>query len=82
MLSGGTTNASQQRNVNLANGLYYLQTQIQRMLSNMKDSLPQSCLKIIKQSLNDLENLVGAIMQPLISKFEIHKRTVVTDYLF
>lgn len=69
MLAGGTANTSQQRNVNLANALYYLQIQIQRMLVNMKDSLPQLCFKLINESLGDLENLVAAIMQPLISKF-------------
>lgn len=65
---GGTANVGQQRNVNLANAAYYLETQIQRMLSNMKGSLPQVCFKIIKESLTHLENLVEAVMQPLISK--------------
>lgn len=67
--SGGTANAGQQRNVNFANALHYIDTQIQRMLSNMKESLPQSCFKIITESLTNLENLVAGIMLPLISKF-------------
>lgn len=70
LFAGGTANAGQQRNVSLANALYYLEMQIQRMLSNMKDSLPQSCFKIISESLKSLENLVEAVLQPLISKFQ------------
>lgn len=65
---GGTATSGQQRNVNLANALYYLETQIQRMLSNMKESLPHSCFKIILASLKTLINLTEALIQPLISE--------------
>ncbi|CAG9825143.1 unnamed protein product [Phaedon cochleariae] len=63
----GTANTGQQKNLNLSNDLFYLKTQIQRMLSNMKESLPESCVKIIEESIQSLDNLVGAILQPLIA---------------
>lgn len=63
---GGAPNAGQQKNVNYANALYYLSTQMQRMLSNMRDSLPESAVSKISESLQSLNLLTGAIMLPLI----------------
>ncbi|KAG5889011.1 hypothetical protein JTB14_033940 [Gonioctena quinquepunctata] len=79
---GGTPNAGQQKNVNLANALYYLRTQIQRMLTNMKESLTDSCHKIISESLQSLDNLVAAIIQPLmVSVFSVVETIVITLHL-
>lgn len=63
---GGNANSGQQKNVQYANALYYFQVQIQRMLSNMKDSLPQSGATIINESLQVLVNLIAAIIQPIV----------------
>ncbi|CAG9858527.1 unnamed protein product [Phyllotreta striolata] len=63
---GGTPNPGQQRNVGLANSLYYMQAQVQRMMSNMKESLTEQSVKIIEDSLGSLDSLAGAILQPLI----------------
>nr|XP_023014138.1 conserved oligomeric Golgi complex subunit 5 [Leptinotarsa decemlineata] len=79
---GGTPNAGQQKNVNLANALYYLKTQIQRMLSNMKESLAESCQTIINESLQNLDNLVTAIIQPLVvSVISVVETIIVTLHL-
>lgn len=64
----GNLNSGQQRNLQLANSLFYLQSQIQRMLSNMRDSLSESSIVIINESLKNLETLMGAIIQPLVGK--------------
>ncbi|KAJ8951184.1 hypothetical protein NQ314_007724 [Rhamnusium bicolor] len=73
----GTPNAGQQKNVNLANVLYYLHTQIQRMLFNMKESLPEACVKIISDSLQSLDNLVAAILQPLVASINSIIETII-----
>ncbi|KAL3282359.1 hypothetical protein HHI36_005545 [Cryptolaemus montrouzieri] len=63
---GGSANAGQQNNVMLANRLYYLQTQIQRILSNMRESLSNSRVEIINETLKSIDVLSGAILQPLV----------------
>jgi hypothetical protein len=74
---GGNANSGQQRNVQYANSLYYFQVQIQRMLSNMKDSLPQSGANIINDSLQVLVNLVGAIIQPIVVSINSTVETII-----
>ncbi|KAJ8920765.1 hypothetical protein NQ315_004905 [Exocentrus adspersus] len=74
---GGSQNAGQQKNVNLANALYYLQIQVQRMLFNMKESLPESCVKIISETLQSIDNLTSAILQPLIDSITSVIETIV-----
>lgn len=66
---GGNANSSQQRNVQYANALCYLQVQIYRLLSNMKESLPERGVSIINESLQVLVTLVGAIIQPIVGKY-------------
>ncbi|XP_066261823.1 conserved oligomeric Golgi complex subunit 5 [Euwallacea similis] len=61
----GAPNAGQQKNVQYANVLHYLQTQIRRMLNNMKESLSESVINVIEESLNSLNSLTGAIIHPL-----------------
>ncbi|XP_050507229.1 conserved oligomeric Golgi complex subunit 5 [Diabrotica virgifera virgifera] len=79
---GGTPNMGQQKNVNLANSLYYFQLQTQRMLSNMKDSLTDPCKNIITDSLQSLHNLVAAILQPLaVSINSVIETIIVTLHL-
>ncbi|EFA03811.1 Conserved oligomeric Golgi complex subunit 5-like Protein [Tribolium castaneum] len=74
---GGNANSGQQRNIQFANALYYFQVQIQRMLSNMKDSLPQSGITIINESLQVLVNLVGAIIQPIVVSINSTIETII-----
>lgn len=62
----GSANTGQQRNVQYANALYYLQTQVHRILGNMKSSIPESGISIIVESLQALDNLAAAIIQPLL----------------
>lgn len=61
-------NSGQQKNLQLANSLHYLQSQIQRMLANMRESLTDSSAAIINESLKHLETLTESIIQPLIGK--------------
>lgn len=53
-------------NVQLANAMYYFQVQVQRILSNMKDSLSTASVTIITDSLQSLNTLTAAILQPLV----------------
>lgn len=46
--------------------MYYFQSQIQRMLGNMKESVPVSSANIINDSLQGLNVLMSAILQPLV----------------
>lgn len=48
--------------------MYYFQIQVQRMLGNMKESVPMSSVNIINDSLESLDALMSAILQPLIGK--------------
>ncbi|KAJ3656220.1 hypothetical protein Zmor_015314 [Zophobas morio] len=73
----GNANSGQQKNVQYANALYYFQVQIQRMLLNMKDSLPQSGGSIINESLQVLVNLVAAILQPIVDSISSTIETIV-----
>ncbi|XP_076269956.1 conserved oligomeric Golgi complex subunit 5 four way stop [Rhynchophorus ferrugineus] len=68
---GGIPNMGQQKNVKLANALFYLKTQIQRMLMNMKESLPEVSMNIINENLLCLDKLSGAIMDPLIESINV-----------
>ncbi|XP_045470713.1 conserved oligomeric Golgi complex subunit 5 [Harmonia axyridis] len=63
---GGNANLGQQKNVQLANRLNYFQRQIQRILSNMNDSLSNSRIELLYDALKDIDILSGAIMQPLV----------------
>nr|CAH7733118.1 unnamed protein product [Callosobruchus chinensis] len=74
---GGAPNMGQQKNVNLANSLHYLQLQVQRMLSNMKESLTDPCVKIINDSLKALNDLTAAIIQPLIASMNSVIETII-----
>ncbi|XP_018576829.1 conserved oligomeric Golgi complex subunit 5 [Anoplophora glabripennis] len=74
---GGSPNIGQNKNMNLANALYYLQTQIQRMLFNMRDSLPDSCVKIISESLQSLDYLTSSILQPLVGSITSVIETII-----
>lgn len=65
---GGAPNAVQQKNVQYANALFYLQTQVQRMLSNMKESLTQEGIRTITETVQQLNDLTALIIQPLIGK--------------
>ncbi|XP_018320552.1 conserved oligomeric Golgi complex subunit 5 [Agrilus planipennis] len=67
----GTPNSAQQLNINLANTLFYLQNQVQRMLANMKDTLPKSCVQIIDDSLKSIHGLTSSILQPLIISINV-----------
>ncbi|VEN37219.1 unnamed protein product [Callosobruchus maculatus] len=67
----------QQKNVSLANSLQYLQLQVQRMLSNMKESLTEPSVKIINDSLKALNDLTAAIIQPLIASMNSVIETII-----
>ncbi|XP_017779416.1 PREDICTED: conserved oligomeric Golgi complex subunit 5 [Nicrophorus vespilloides] len=73
---GGAPNGGQQLNVQLGNAMYYLQIQIQRMLINMKESLTQTSIGIINDSLLVLDNLTVAILQPLIASINSTIETI------
>lgn len=45
--------------------MYYFHTQIQRIVSNMKDMLPCSVVSLITDSLGAIDNLTSAIIEPL-----------------
>ncbi|XP_065163267.1 conserved oligomeric Golgi complex subunit 5 [Atheta coriaria] len=62
----GTMNTGQQLNTKLANAMYYLQTQINRMLVNMKETLSQNSIQHISESLQVLDTLTSALIQPLV----------------
>lgn len=66
--TGGSANNGQRLNVQLANAMFYFQLQIQRILSNMKESLPLSSINIINDSLQSLDNLTNAVLQPLVGQ--------------
>ncbi|XP_057656246.1 conserved oligomeric Golgi complex subunit 5 [Diorhabda carinulata] len=79
---GGTPNMGQQKNVNIANSLYYFQLQIQRMLSNMKGSLTESSTKIINDSLQTFNALVSAIIDVLTTSVNsVIEKIIVTLHL-
>ncbi|KAL1491355.1 hypothetical protein ABEB36_011963 [Hypothenemus hampei] len=79
---GGAPNASQQKNVQYANALYYLQNQVQRMVNNMKDSLTEDGLSIINQTLESLNVLTASIIEPLIvSICSVIETIIVTMHL-
>lgn len=59
-------NTGQQLNTKLANAMYYLQTQINRMLVNMKETLSQNSIQHISESLQVLDTLTSALIQPLV----------------
>lgn len=64
----GAPTAAQQLNVRIANALHYLQTQINRMIFNMGDSLPAKTVNIINDSVISLNPLTETILQPLVGK--------------
>lgn len=66
LLTAGAQNGGQQLNVRLANSLHYLQNQVNRMLSNMGDTLPVNAVNIIAENVKGLLPLTGAILQPLV----------------
>lgn len=66
---GGAPNGAQQKNVQYANSLYYLQTQVYRMLTNMKDSLTETSTAIVQDSLTTLGSLTSGIIHPLIGNY-------------
>lgn len=80
-LLGGAPNSGQQLNMQLVNSMYYFKTQIQRILTNMKDSLSESSINIINESTSSLDNLTAAIIQPLIGNI-ITLPNVNTNFLF
>ncbi|XP_044751811.1 conserved oligomeric Golgi complex subunit 5 [Coccinella septempunctata] len=74
---GGNANIGQQKNVQLANRLNYFQRQIQRILSNMNESLSNSKIEIIYDALNGIDVLSGAIMQPLVVSINSTVETII-----
>ncbi|KAF5281574.1 hypothetical protein FQA39_LY05109 [Lamprigera yunnana] len=73
----GTPNGSQQHNLQLANAMYYLRVQIERMLLNMKESLSVKTLDIINESIKGLDNLTSAIIHPLIQSINSTIETII-----
>ncbi|XP_022914460.1 conserved oligomeric Golgi complex subunit 5 [Onthophagus taurus] len=74
---GGAVNSGQQHNIQLANSMYYFQVQIQRILSNMKDSLPIESVVSINETLSSLDNLTGSILDPLIDSVKLTVETII-----
>lgn len=65
----GNANNGQRLNVQLANTMYYFHSQVQRMLGNMKESVPVSSVNIVNDSLQSLDALMSAILQPIIGMY-------------
>ncbi|ERL92500.1 conserved oligomeric Golgi complex subunit 5 [Dendroctonus ponderosae] len=79
---GGAPNAVQQKNIQYANALFYLQTQMHRMLTNMKESLTQSGIRTITETVQQLNDLTALIIQPLIESInEVAETIIVTIHL-
>ncbi|KAK9869808.1 hypothetical protein WA026_003539 [Henosepilachna vigintioctopunctata] len=74
---GGTANVGQQKNVHLANRLHYFQTQIHRILFNMKESLLNAKIEFMTDALNSLDILSGAIIQPLVVSINSTIETII-----
>ncbi|CAG9771942.1 unnamed protein product [Ceutorhynchus assimilis] len=74
---GGAPNAGQNKNVQFANSLFYLHTQVQRMLNNMRDTLTEDATKCITETLLNLNVLTAAIMQPLIVSINSVVETII-----
>ncbi|KRT82944.1 hypothetical protein AMK59_3911, partial [Oryctes borbonicus] len=72
----GAPNAGQQFNVQLANAMYYFHAQIQRIIVNMKDTLPISVVSLITDSLSALDNLASAIIEPLTDSIKTAIETI------
>lgn len=54
-------------NVSIANLLHYLQGQVNRVLTNMKNSLPAESVTIVLEALANTENLTKSIINPLLA---------------
>lgn len=74
---GGAPNVGQQQNVQLANALYYLGAQIQRSVTNLRGSLTENCIKVINDSVDELDNLTQGILQPLVMSINQTVETIV-----
>lgn len=74
---GGAPNVGQQQNMQLANALYYLSAQIQRSVTNLRSSLNESSVKVINDSVDDLDNLTQGILQPLVASINQTVETIV-----
>lgn len=68
---GGAPTGCQQLNVKIANSLHYLQNQVNRMITNMGESLPPKTVDIISDCVKDLSPLTETILQPLVGKYHI-----------
>ncbi|KAI4465399.1 conserved oligomeric golgi complex component 5 [Holotrichia oblita] len=66
----------QQFNIQLANAMYYFHTQIQRIVANMKDTLPLSVVSLIIDSLSALDNLTSAIIEPITGSIKMAIETI------
>ena len=60
----------QQKNVNLANLLYYLSTQTNRVIANLSSSLPTEGAVVIATALEEISNLSRNIIAPLLSSIK------------
>ncbi|KAI4465405.1 conserved oligomeric golgi complex component 5 [Holotrichia oblita] len=76
LLAAGAPNAGQQFNIQLANAMYYFHTQIQRIVANMKDTLPLSVVSLIIDSLSALDNLTSAIIEPITGSIKMAIETI------
>lgn len=74
---GGAPNAGQQLNIHLANAMYHLKVQVQRMCSNMKGTLPENCVSVIADSVQNLDNLMSAILTPIAGSINATVETIV-----
>ncbi|KAK7861909.1 hypothetical protein R5R35_010941 [Gryllus longicercus] len=59
--------AGQVMNVSIANLLHYLNGQVKRVITNMKNSLPPETMTIVQEALVNTENLIRSIVNPLLS---------------
>ncbi|XP_034945044.1 conserved oligomeric Golgi complex subunit 5 [Chelonus insularis] len=62
-----TPTSGQLTNINLANLLYYLATQISRVVTNLAGSLPQEGANVIGNTLEDINKLTKNILAPLMA---------------
>lgn len=59
--------AGQQTNVTLANLLYYISTQTNRVINNLSNGLPTEAITVITNSIKETDNLTKTILLPLLS---------------
>lgn len=73
----GVTNASQQFNIKLANSILYFKNQLNRMLSNMATTLTKNTIQIIQNSLQNVEQVITTILNPLVDSINSAIETII-----